>query len=124
MNNTLLKQIELFVSFLKRLTYDELVDLEKGNMKLEFVKRYNESVNAYFDSFTFGQYVKEIESKATREECVAYLEMAKLQRRDLENILKYLGVTFTKKDNKAKLQSKIIENTIGRKLRDDAIINK
>ncbi len=53
MNNTLLKQIELFVSFLKRLTCDELVDLEKGNMKLEFVKRYNESVNAHFDSFTF-----------------------------------------------------------------------
>lgn len=124
MNNTLLKQIELFVSFLKRLTYDELVDLEKGNMKLEFVKRYTESVNVHFDSFTFEQYVKEIESKATREECVAYLEKAKLQRRDLESILKYLGVTFTKKDNKAKLQSKIIENTIGRKLRDDAIINK
>lgn len=124
MNNTLLKQIELFVSFLKRLTYDELVDLEKGNMKLEFVKRYTESVNAHFDSFTIEQYVKEIELKATREECVAYLEMAKLQRRDLESILKYLGVTFTKKDNKAKLQSKIIENTIGRKLRDDAIINK
>ena len=124
MNNILLKQIEQFVAFLKKLSYDELADLEKGNLKFEFVKHYIETPNAHFDSFTFGQYVKEIEAKATREECEAYLEMAQLQRRDLEGILKYLGVTFKKKDNKAKLQSKIIENTIGRKLRDDAIINK
>lgn len=124
MNNILLKQIEMFVTFLKKLSYDELVELEKGSLKLDFVKRYSESTRVQFDSFTYGQYVKEIESKGTREECVSYLEMAHLQRRDLEGILKYLGVTFTKKDNKTKLQNKIIENTIGRKLRDDAIINK
>lgn len=124
MDKVLLKQIEQFVAFLKKLSYDELDDLVKGNLKIEFIKCYKELPSKYYDTFTFEQYIKEIESKSSREECMEYLESTHLQRQDLEGILKYLGVTFTKKDNKAKLQSKIIENTIGRRLRDDAIINK
>jgi len=124
MDSILLKQIEHFVAFLKKLSSEELEDLEKRNLKIEFVKQYNEIPSEHFDSFTFGQYVNEIESKTSREECLAYLETAQLRRSDMEGILKYLGVTFTKKDNKIKLQNKIIENTIGRRLRDNAIINK
>jgi len=124
MDKILLKQVEQFIAFLKKLNNEDLQDLQSGSLKIDFTKRYSKDKKATFDSFTFGQYVAEIEGMQTREDCIAYLERIQLQRKDLEGILRYLGVSFTKKDKKDKLQGKIIENTIGRKLRDDAIINK
>lgn len=124
MDNILLKQIEQFISFLKKLHKDEIEALEIGSMKIEFVKCQSYTNSTNIDTIKYSQYVAEIEAKKTREECVDYFIKSQFLRKDLEGILKHLGVIFTKKDNKAKLQSKIIENTIGRKLRDEAIINK
>ena len=123
-NDVLLKQVELYIAFLKKLNHSEICDLEKGSLKINFVKQRFFESDTSFDSFTYSQYVKEILSKTTRDECFDYFEMAKLQKKDLEGILKYLGLSFSKKDNKYKLKKKIIENTVGKKLRDDAIINK
>ena len=123
-NDVLLKQVELYITFLKKLNISEICDLEKGALKICFVKQHLSGSDASFDSFTYGQYVMEIQSKTTRDECFDYFEMTNLQKKDLEGILKYLGVSYSKKDNKYKLKKKIIENTIGKKLRDDAIINK
>jgi len=123
-NDILLKQVELFIAFLKKLDYSEIGDLENGAMKINFVKERHAVSNLSFDNFTYSQYVIELQSKITRDECFDYFEMANLQKKDLEGILKYLGVSFSKKDTKYKLKTKIIENTIGKKLRDDAIINK
>lgn len=123
-NDILLRQVELFIAFLKKLDYDEIYELETGKMKISFMKDRQSEVNSSFDSFTYGQYAAEIESKSTRGECFEYFEMANLQKKDLEGILKYLGVSYSKKDTKDRLQIKIIENTIGKKLREDAIINK
>lgn len=123
-NDVLLKQVELYISFLKKLNQSEIYDLEKGVLKINFVKQNLSEGDASFDSFTYSQYVMEIQSKTTRDECFDYFEMARLQKKDLEGILKYLGLSFSKKDNKYKLKKKIIENTVGKKLRDDAIINK
>ena len=123
-NDVLLKQVELFISFLKKLNHSEICELEKGALKINFAKQHLYESNENFDSFTYSQYVMEIQSKTSRDECFDYFEMANLQKRDLEGILKYLGLSFSKKDNKYQLKKKIIENTVGKKLRDDAIINK
>ena len=123
-NDVLVKQVELYIAFLKKLNYSEICDLEKGALKINFVKQHLLDGDVSFDSFTYGQYVTEIQSKTTRDECFDFFEMANLQKKDLEGILKYLGLSFNKRDNKYKLKKKIIENTIGKKLRDDAIINK
>lgn len=123
-NDILLRQIELYIAFLRKLSPNEIYDLESGTLSINFIKQYAQSTRNTFDSFTYGQYAGEIQRMSSREECLAYFKEANLQKKDLEGILKYLGVTFNKKDTKAKLQAKIIENTIGKKLRDDAIINK
>lgn len=123
-NDVLLKQVELYIAFLKKLNHSEICDLEKGVLKINFAKQHLSDGDTSFDSFTYSQYVMEIQSKTTRDECFDYFQMANLQKKDLEGILKYLGLSFSKKDNKYKLKKKIIENTIGKRLRDDAIINK
>lgn len=123
-NSVLLRQVELFISFLKRLDESDIYGLENGTMKICFEKRPVVDANNIFDEFTYGQYLREVESMRSREECWAYFQKAKLKKKDLEGILQYLGVSFTKKDTKERLQSKIIENTIGTKLLSDAIINK
>lgn len=123
-NDILLKQVEAYIAFLKKLDEREIIDLEKGKLKISFVKQRNIVDDINVDNFTYSQYVMEIQSKATRDECFDYFEMANLQKRDLEGILKYIGISFSKKDTKHKLQTKIIEHTIGKRLRDDAIINK
>ena len=124
MNDVLLKQVELYISYLKKFSISEICDLEKGVLRINYVKQHLSESDAIFDSFTYEQYVMDIQSKTTRDECFDYFEVTNLQKKDLEGILKYLGVSYSKKDNKYKLKNKIIENTIGKKLRDDAIINK
>lgn len=123
-NDVLLKQVELYIAFLKKLNISDISKLEEGTLKICFVKQQLSGSDASFDSFTYSQYVMEIQSKTTRDECLDYFEVTNLQKKDLEGILKYIGVSYNKKDNKYKLKKKIIENTIGKKLRDDAIINK
>lgn len=123
-NDILLKQLEAYIAFLRKLDESEILDLEKGKLRINFVKQRDVVDNINVDSFTYSQYIKEIQAKTTRDECFDYFKIANLQKRDLEGILKYIGVSFSKKDTKQKLQTKIIENTIGKKLRDDAIINK
>ena len=123
-NNILLKQIELFVSYLKKLNVQDLCDLEEGRARISFVLQ-NESVSdAFFDTFQYQQYVDELMKMTSREQCVSYFEKNQLKRKDLEGILKCLGVAYNKNDNRYRLQSKVIENTVGKKLREDAIINK
>ena len=123
-NDILLKQLEAYIAFLRKLDESEILDLEKGKLRINFVKQRDIVDNINVDSFTYSQYIKEIQAKTTRDECFDYFKIANLQKRDLEGILKYIGVSFSKRDTKQKLQTKIIENTIGKKLRDDAIINK
>ena len=122
--NFLLKQIDLFIAYLKKLDDKDFVDLENGNAKISFVIQRNQATDAAFDTSYFERFAKELSSMATREECDVYFERHNFQKKDLEGILKYLGVSLNKKDTKCKMQSKIIENTIGKKLRDEAIINK
>ena len=123
-NDVLLKQVEFYIAFLKKLNHREVCDLENGTMIINFVKQRLSNSDESFDSFTYSQYVMEIQTKTTRDECFDYFEMTNLQKKDLEGILKYLGLSYSKKDTKYKLKTKIIENTIGKKLREDAIINK
>lgn len=122
--DVLLKQIELFLTYLKKLNEQDLYDLDEGLAKISFVIRKVSNDETAFDIFSFKQYVEDLLSMTSREQCEAYFEANRFQKKDLEGILSCIGVSYSKKDNKEKLQRKIIENTIGKKLRTDAIVNK
>lgn len=123
-NHVLIKQLELFLTFLKKLNAQDLYELEHGISKIGFVMQPANEVYAYTETEAYTHYVQELQLMTTREQCMEYFDKLNLQKKDLEGILKCLGVPFNKKDNKSKLQSRIIESTVGKKLRDEAIINK
>ena len=123
-DNVLIKQLELFLTYLKKLNTQDLYQLEHGISKIGFVMQPVGEVCTFTETEAYTHYVQELQLLTTREECIEYFDKLNLQKKDLEGILKCLGVPFNKKDNKSKLQSKIIESTVGKKLRDEAIINK
>lgn len=123
-NNVLIKQLELFLTFLKKLNSQDLKDLESGIIKIAFSKQHVEGDEFVKEMRSYEHYVWEIQLMFSRNQCIEYFDKLNLKKKDLEGILKCLGVPFNKKDNKSKLQSKIIESTVGKKLRDEAIINK
>lgn len=123
-DNILIKQLELFLTYLKKLNTQDLYQLEHGISKIGFVMQPASEVCAFTETEAYTHYVQELQLLTTREECIEYFDKLNLQKKDLEGILKCLCVPFNKKDNKSKLQSKIIESTVGKKLRDEAIINK
>lgn len=63
-------------------------------------------------------------SLEARDVGLKYLEELDLGRADIELILRKLDMPFLKKDSILKLNDKIIEGTIGFKLRSQAIQNK
>lgn len=123
-NNVLIKQLELFIAYLKKLSSQDICDLENGVSKISFSLQRVSSLNPSVREVVYEQFVQELQLMTSREQCDDYFGKLNLQKKELEGILRSLGVAFNKKDNKNKLQSKIIENTIGKKLRTDAIINK
>ena len=120
----LIKQLELFLTYLKKLTPQDFYELEHGISKIGFVMKSVGEACTFTEKEAYTHYVQELHLMTTREQCMEYFDKLNLQKKDLEGILKCFGVPFNKKDNKSKLQSKIIESTVGKKLRDEAIINK
>lgn len=123
-NKVLIKQLELFIAYMKKLTPQDFCDLESGTAKISFSMQNVSDDDSIIGGVAYDQFVQELLSLTSREQCFNYFDKHNFQKKELEGILSCLGVTFNKKDNKNKLQSKIIENTIGKKLRTDAIINK
>ena len=63
----------------------------------------------------------DLNSMQSREEAYSYISSSDLKKADLEAICKQLDLPFTKKENIKALQEKIIEGTVGYKLRSQAI---
>ena len=123
-DNVLIKQLELFLAYLKKLDYQDFNELESGIAKISFVKQRVYEAEKGEEAEAYEHYVQELQMMTTREQCIEYFGKYNFQKKQLEGILKCFGVPFNKKDNKGKLQNKIIESAVGKKLRDEAIINK
>ena len=123
-DNLLIKQLELFIAYLKKLSPQDLYELERGIARINFVKQHVFESETVAETRTYELYVQELQMMTTREQCIDFFDKNNLQKKDLEGILKCFGVPFNKKDNKSKLQNKIVESAVGKKLRDEAIINK
>ena len=73
------------------------------------------------NSIVVSEAITFLNSMQSREEASSYFSTNDLKRVDLEAICKQLDLPFTKKENMKTLQEKIIEGTVGYKLRSQAI---
>ena len=122
--NVYISEMERFLAFLNKLPQVVVNEIEKGEKQIEInvvasTKEPNEPIQQ--NSVVVSESISLLNSMQTREEAYSYISSSDLKKADLEAICKLLDLPFTKKENIKALQEKIIEGTVGYKLRSQAI---
>ncbi|MGE8534832.1 MAG: hypothetical protein ACN6OJ_09645 [Chryseobacterium sp.] len=123
----LIQEFEKYLTFLKKISHDDLNSILKREKEIVFEIR-DKSSKLKNRELLIGDEIEKIINKLgsveKREDGINYIETLNLTRIDIENILKKLDTHFTKKDSIQRLKEKLIESTIGFKLRSEAIQKK
>ena len=122
--NFYISEMEHFLAFLNKLPQAMVKEIENGEKQIEIniissSKEPNEPMSE--NSIVVSEAITFLNSMKSREEASSYFSTNDLKRVDLEAICKQLDLPFTKKENMKTLQEKIIEGTVGYKLRSQAI---
>ena len=123
-NNFYVLEMEHFLAFLNKLPQAVIKEIENGDKRIEInvistSKEYDEPIQQ--NSVVVSESISFLNSMQSREEAYSYMSSSDLKKADLEAICKQLDLPFTKKENIKALQEKIIEGTVGYKLRSQAI---
>lgn len=126
MKNILLSQISKFVEYLDSLTPEDLKKLEEGECCIDFSLRFKAQAQKLSGKHNEADMdVKEIIERLnhcqSRQEGEAFLNSLDLRNDSLGAIIKQMDLPYSKKDSKSKMFEKIIEGTIGFRLRSSAI---
>lgn len=129
--NIYIAQFDKLSAFLKGMNDNEIENLESGKVELRFeISDKNENHDSSkshmekFDDFTLQSIVETLNHLKTREEGLNFLTSKCSVRTEFELIAKKMDIPFQKKDNIERLKDKIIEGSIGFKLRSQAIQGK
>ena len=122
--NFYISEMEHFLAFSNKLPQAMVKEIENGEKQIEIniissSKEPNEPMSE--NSIVVSEAITFLNSMQSREEASSYFSTNDLKRADLEAICKQLDLPFTKKENMKTLQEKIIEGTVGYKLRSQAI---
>ena len=122
--NFYVSEMEHFLAFLNKLPQAMVKEIENGEKQIEIKiipssKEPNEPMSE--NSIVVSEAITFLNSMQSREEASSYFSTNDLKRADLESICKQLDLPFTKKENMKTLQEKIIEGTVGYKLRSQTI---
>lgn len=123
-NNFYISEMERFLAFLNKLPQTVVKNIENGEKRIEInvVSSSQEpSEPIKQNSIVVSESISHLNSMQSREEAYSFISSSDLKKTDLEAICRSLDLPFTKKENIKALQEKIIEGTIGYKLRSQAI---
>ena len=128
MKNIFLNQLSRFVEFLDHLTPEELKKLEEGDCLIEFSLRPKEqnlkSSDRQKDVDTdIKEIIERLNACKSRQEGENLLNTLELKNDVLGIIIKQLDLPYSKKDSKSKMIAKILEGTVGFRVRSAAIQN-
>ena len=123
-NNFYVLEMERFLAFLNKLPQVVVKEIENGEKRIEInvISTPKESDEPILqNSVVVSESISLLNSMQSREEAYSYMSSSDLKKADLEAICKQLDLPLTKKENIKTLQEKIIEGTVGYKLRSQAI---
>ena len=96
--------------------------LINNSAKLVYVENKIESKkNTSSDNIKINNLISKIKEFKTREETEIYIEDLKLKKEELIELGRLVNANISKKDNKKKIAEKIVDATIGTRLRVEAI---
>ncbi|WP_294297601.1 hypothetical protein [uncultured Chryseobacterium sp.] len=123
----LIQEIEKYLTFLKKISQDDLNSLLKKEKEIIYHIQNKSTIKnkeILIDDEQIDKIINKLGSVEKREDGDIFIETLNLTRVDIENMLKKLDTHFTKKDSIIRLKNKLIESTIGFKLRSEAIQKK
>jgi len=130
MNRSLLKEeiIEKLIQEVDSFSDSDWEKLENKayETKLRVIRVANKKDKIVFDlsESRMSRIVEELNGFSTREDGKTFLEAQLKNRKSAEQFAKYLSVACTKQDKKEDLINKIVNTTIGARLRSRAIKGK
>ena len=96
--------------------------LINNSAKLVYVENKIESKkDTSYDNIKINNLISKIKEFKTREETEIYIEDLKLKKEELIELGRLVNANISKKDNKKKISEKIVDATIGTRLRVEAI---
>lgn len=108
---------------LESLTEEQCNNILSGKGKIIYEDISKKSTIYKRENFNFKPYVEKIESLDNREEAYNFIQELNLKKADMVEIAKQLKIHLNKSDKKDVIIKKIIETTVGTKLRNEAIKN-
>lgn len=118
----LLDIINVFSKTLNNLNDEQFNKLIMNSGKLVYMEsKVKKPKEISTNNIEFDNLVSNIEKFNKREEAQKYIESLKLRKEDLLSIGKLVNANMSKKDNKTKITEKIIDATVGARLRVEAI---
>ncbi|MHD0298738.1 hypothetical protein RCF19_22820 [Rhodococcus qingshengii] len=111
-------------NFMRRLTDQDIYAIRTGRAKIAVVRNPEPKVSRPESDqprFDIASLVDEIHSAETREEAMVKIHERKLRGEDLRNLAKHLDIATSRSETLGKLAEKIVESTVGFRLRSQAI---
>lgn len=123
----LISLLKITLKLVESLTEEQCINLLDGKGKIKYedtneVIKKAETVKVKEDSIV-KSYISKIEQLDNREEAYNYIQNLNLRKIDMVQISNQLNVHINKSDKKDIIVRKIIEATIGAKLRNETINN-
>jgi hypothetical protein len=122
-------QIQRFLIFLNNLSEEDIQKLENGDVSIRFeiIENHKRTKNSHTQqlifnhSLDYGAVINEMLTLTNRPEGEKYLQEKFVSKEEYIGLAKKLDLPFSKKDSVEKLKDKIIEATIGYRIRSQAI---
>lgn len=122
-----LKLFKIVYDFLEQLTDEQLKLLvsDKAKLQLEITEKILPIAEPV--PLQMPIHLEEIRTKlenfSSREEATAYLEQLSLHKRELKAIAQNNNIPLSSKETKEQLIKTIVENTVGARLKFNALLN-
>jgi nicotinic acid phosphoribosyltransferase len=107
------------------LNEQDFENLMSGEFEVRIINNKNKRnlthITEKNDAINIKEILETLKSLSYRDEANRYLQDLKLKKVQMHDILRELDINFTTKDKNERLSEKIIEGTIGFRLRSEAI---
>lgn len=106
---------------LESLTENQCNNILNGKGKIVYEDISKNSSKPKVENLNLERYISEIENFDSREEVYNFIQKLNLKKVEMVEVAKLLKIHLNKSDKKDTIVKKIIESTVGTKLRNDAI---
>ena len=124
-SNFMLNEIRKFIDYLDSLSDENKILLASGDISINYSIskkcKKGKSLGWSLDDAEIESIIMKLKAFDNREEAESYLKNMQMSKESYKALVKILDLPYNKKDNLTQMRAKIIEGTVGYRLRSEAI---